>query len=669
MAAHAAPAADTVLVKVAPSDGARGVDGVRRALDAGAPTALPGGWYSFPVSPSTDVHDARADLSGVPAAAAVDGPTVLRPLGVPNDGYFGYQWGLKNTGQDGGTAGIDIGAPAGWDVATRRDRVVVAVVDTGVKTTHPDLTGRIWTNAGEVAGNGVDDDNNGYVDDVNGWDFRNDDASVYDGAADGDHGTHVAGIVAAAQGNSVGIAGVAPNAVVMPLKFMESGVGGYNSDAADAIKYAVNNGATVINGSFGGDTPDTVLCDAVAWAASKGVTFVAAAGNDGRDIGVTGTWPAACTEPSLLTVGAVTNTGGLASFSNYSASLVDLAAPGDKIASTIPSGYGNMQGTSMAAPMVSGIAAVVRGEARATTPTTVRSLLMDTAMPLASLKGTTVSGGMASLARALNAPATTTDPAPAPAAADTTPPAAFALTSPSAGAVITTPTVAFAWQPSQDAGGLAGYRITVDGVQVGETSATTATGFGGDGSHTWYVTAVDAAGNTMASATHSFRVDTLPPSAPAVRSSRLAGKSLTVTWAPASDAGTGVATYAVLVNGAVRATVPAGATRATVPLRPGRNRLVVRATDAAGHSADSAAVDAPVVTVRQISSKAHARARISASTRARVSLSAVRKGKARATTTVTVGRGITVKSLPGSVTRELGRGSSLQVTAAETLTP
>lgn len=270
--------------------------------------------------------------AGVASAAAPD-PVAL-PAATPNDPSFGSQWGLLNTGQSGGTAGVDANVLPAWDWA-QGSGITIAVVDEGIDFSAPDLAPQAWTNPGEIPGNGIDDDGNGKIDDVNGWDFLHNDASVFD-VTDGDrHGTHVAGIAAAATNNGIGIAGVARSSRIMALKFMGP-TGGFASGASSAIIYAVDKGARVINASWGFGTNSTVLSDAINYAASKGVLVICASGNSTRNTDVTPYYPASYPATNVVSVASIDRTNAISTFSNYGAATVDLGAPGTEIPSTIP---------------------------------------------------------------------------------------------------------------------------------------------------------------------------------------------------------------------------------------------------------------------------------------------------------------------------------------------
>ncbi|MFQ5630230.1 MAG: S8 family peptidase [bacterium] len=198
---------------------------------------------------------------------------------VPNDPQFGSLWGMNNTGQTGGTADADIDAPEAWNVTTGSASILVSVIDTGTDINHEDLSANIWVNPGEIPNDGIDNDGNGYIDDVNGWDFFNNDNTVFDDPFNDDHGTHVSGTIAAVGNNGIGVAGVSWQATVMPLKFLGPG-GGSTADAILAIEYATDKNVRVINASWGGGGFSQALKNAID---ASGAVFCAAAGNSGVD--------------------------------------------------------------------------------------------------------------------------------------------------------------------------------------------------------------------------------------------------------------------------------------------------------------------------------------------------------------------------------------------------
>lgn len=253
-----------------------------------------------------------------------------------NDPLYKELWGLDNQGQEvqgiPGVKDIDIDAPEAWEKLNNPKEVVVAVIDTGVDINHPDLQGKIWVNAKEIPNNQKDDDGNGYVDDVNGWDFYNKDNTVFDPEDGDEHGTHVAGTIAAVPNNGVGVAGVAPNVKIMPLKFLGP-YGGTTEDAIDAIEYAKAMGVKISNNSWGGGGYDPLLKAAIEQSNSL---FIAAAGNDGMDNDEIPHYPSSYESKNIVSVAALDNLGYLAPFSNYGVNSVDVAAPGVSILSTVP---------------------------------------------------------------------------------------------------------------------------------------------------------------------------------------------------------------------------------------------------------------------------------------------------------------------------------------------
>lgn len=266
-----------------------------------------------------------------------------RAAAAPGDPLFGEQWSLADD--------TVLGAGPAWDQTTGGD-VTVAVIDSGVDTTHPDLAQNIWTNPAEVAGNGVDDDGNGFVDDAQGWNFVANSPNARD---DNGHGTHVAGIIGARGGNGIGVAGVAWRVKIMPIKVLDAGAVGSAATLALGIRYAVANGAKVINLSVSGPGYSRAFDEAVQFASDSGVLVVGAAGNDGRSVDAAPVYPAAFQAPLLVAVAATAQDGGLSPISNYGAGNVELAAPGQDIVSTAAGGgYERRTGTSMATPHVAG---------------------------------------------------------------------------------------------------------------------------------------------------------------------------------------------------------------------------------------------------------------------------------------------------------------------------
>lgn len=303
--------------------------------------------------------------------------------------------------------GIDIGLADAWRLYDGGSRdVVVALVDTGIDYTHEDLAGRIWTNTDEIPGNGIDDDGNGYVDDVYGWNFYSGTNDVYVGTEDA-HGTHGAGTIAANAGNGVGIAGIvqSDHVKVMAVKALGGSDGsGTTASIIQAIQYAEANGAQICNLSLGSSQNDPALYRTIA---SSKMLFVVAAGNDGTDLETAPSYPASYDLDNLIAVANIRYDGELDPTSSYGAASVDLAAPGSYILSTTPGNtYSYMTGTSMAAPMVSAAAAMVYSAFPKATLADVKDILLASVHKLDSLTGRTATGGMLDLGAAMAGAAT-----------------------------------------------------------------------------------------------------------------------------------------------------------------------------------------------------------------------------------------------------------------------
>ncbi len=362
--------------------------------------------------PGLELADTEAGVSAAAAAARLErDPDVLyaepdvprRTFAIPNDRLFGLEWGMHNAGQTvqgtAGTEDADIDAPEAWDLVVGDPSVLVAVVDTGVDVAHPDLAPNVWVNPREVAGNGLDDDRNGFVDDVRGWDFVEGDGTPQD--ADG-HGTHVAGTAGARGDDGIGVAGAAWRSSILPLRVLGPNGEGAVSDAIRAYAYAAAAGARVVNLSLGGPSGSRAERDALA--AQSGVLFVAAAGNDGADNDVTGSFPCNYELVNVVCVGATDQRDTLAPFSNRGLETVDLAAPGVSIASDYPDArVAYMDGTSMATPHVSGVAALLVSARPGATPAQLRAALLDGVDLKPSLAATTVTGGRLNALGALQA--------------------------------------------------------------------------------------------------------------------------------------------------------------------------------------------------------------------------------------------------------------------------
>jgi uncharacterized repeat protein (TIGR01451 family) len=333
-------------------------------------------------------------------------PDYFIPLSstFPNDTFFPQLWGLHNTGQTGGTPDADIDAPEAWDISTRSD-IIVAVIDSGVDYIHPDLADNIWVNTNEIPNNGIDDDNNGYVDDIRGWDFDtndNDPMAVYD------HGTHCAGIIGAVGNNGEGVTGVCWNAKIMALNishYMSGNWGIFVSNAVEGIEYAVNKGAKVLSNSWGSYQYSQSLKDSIEDANTAGVLFIAAAGNDSRNNDSPNPfYPASYNCNNIISVMATDNNDEKASWSNYGANSVDLAAPGTAILSCVLNGYYDYKdGTSMATPYVAGACALVWSRNQSLNYLQVKNIILNSVDQKPALNGLCVTGGRLNLYKALAA--------------------------------------------------------------------------------------------------------------------------------------------------------------------------------------------------------------------------------------------------------------------------
>lgn len=335
-----------------------------------------------------DLDEAIAILEADPSVRFAEPNYVIKLDATPDDPQYPSQWGL---------AAIE--ASAAWDKTSGTTAAVVAIVDTGVDWQHPDLAPNIWTNPGEIPDNGLDDDGNGYVDDIRGFDFL---AFEPEPADEYGHGTHVAGIVGAAGNNGQGVAGVAWKVRIMPVKIFDSAGFGTLAGAVAGIRYAIDEGADVVNASWGFYADSIALREAAEDALEAGVLLVASAGNDSADLDAIPRYPAAIDLPNVLSVAASDESDGAASFTNFGALTVDLAAPGVNVLSTVPAGsYSGSGGTSAAAPHVSGVAALLRSARPEIGVEELAQRILESVDPLPAFADTTVTGGRLNAARAL----------------------------------------------------------------------------------------------------------------------------------------------------------------------------------------------------------------------------------------------------------------------------
>ena len=331
------------------------------------------------------------------SAVAVEPDYVRQAILVPNDPKYldGTLWGLNQISD------ADVDAPEGWNVRSSAGAVIVAVIDTGIKTTHQDLAANMWRNSAEIAGNKIDDDANGFVDDIFGCDAYNNDGDPTD---DQGHGSHCAGTIGGAGNNGIGVTGVAWGVKLMGCKFLSATGSGTDSDAVRCIDYARSKGAKVLSNSWGGGGAGVSLQAAIERTRTAGLIFVAAAGNDGRNTDSSPSYPASLATDNIVSVAATTRADTLASFSNYGSVTVDLGAPGDGIYSTVSTSdtaYATYSGTSMATPHVAGVLALLVAQFPTESYSAIITRLLNGTDKIPALAGKTKSGGRLNLANAL----------------------------------------------------------------------------------------------------------------------------------------------------------------------------------------------------------------------------------------------------------------------------
>ncbi|RYV02883.1 peptidase S8 [Shewanella sp. OPT22] len=363
-----------------------------------------------------DVKTAIKLISKNAAVEYAEPNYILKAIGMPDDPSFSDMWGLNNTGQNGGTADADIDAVEAWDTTTGSEDIVIAVIDTGVDYTHPDLADNMWTNPNEIPGNGIDDDGNGVVDDVHGFNAYADNGDPMDS---GSHGTHVAGTIGAQGNNGVGVTGVSWDVTIVGCQFLGPGGTGSTADAIECIDYItdlkVNHGVDIkaSNNSWGGGGYSQALNDSIVAGGDAGILFIAAAGNSGVDNDASPHYPSNYESDYVMSIASTDRNDDLSIFtsgaSSYGLTTVDMAAPGSAILSTVPgNSYAAYSGTSMATPHVTGAAALVWSLNPDLTPVEMKQLLMNSGDTLGSLDGKMVSGKRLNVASAL----TDADPEP-----------------------------------------------------------------------------------------------------------------------------------------------------------------------------------------------------------------------------------------------------------------
>ncbi len=346
-------------------------------------------------------------LRSHPAVEYAEPNWIYQHADAANDSYYidGSLWGMYG---DATSPANPFGSQAGeaWNAShTSCGTVWVGVIDEGYMHTHEDLAGNAGTNPGEVPGNGADDDGNGYVDDIHGWDFAGGDNSVFDGVND-DHGTHVSGTIGAVGGNGKGVAGVCWSVKLINAKFLGN-QGGTTANAIKAVDYLTDlktrHGLNMVasNSSWGGGGFSQGLQDAITRAGDANILFIAAAGNSASNNDATTSYPSGYPNANIIAVASITSTGAMSSFSQYGANSVDIGAPGSGVWSTVPkrakgkvyAGYASYSGTSMATPHVTGAAALYKSSHAGATAADLKAAILAAAVPTPSLNGKVVSNG------------------------------------------------------------------------------------------------------------------------------------------------------------------------------------------------------------------------------------------------------------------------------------
>jgi len=378
---------------------------------------------------NTDVLAAARHFSTQPGVLFAEPNWKLNNNAISNDTSYtnGSLWGMEsddaplNIGPAGTTSAFGSQAEEAWNAGyTGSSNIVVGIIDEGIDINHPDLASNIWVNPFEVAGNGVDDDGNGYIDDIHGWDFYNNDNTVYDGGTGDAHGTHVAGTIGGVGGNGIGVAGVNWDVSMIAAKFLGPD-GGFTSDAVRAVDYLTDlktrHGINIVasNNSWGGGGYSRALHDAILRHAKADILFVAAAGNSASNNDITSNFPSnystlvgtvnesAASYEGVIAVASITNAGAMSNFSSFGATTVDIGAPGSGIISTVPNnGYASYNGTSMATPHVTGAIALYASKFPDASAEQIRNAILATATPTTSLAGRTATGGRLNVSAALD---------------------------------------------------------------------------------------------------------------------------------------------------------------------------------------------------------------------------------------------------------------------------
>lgn len=359
------------------------------------------GQYFLLKSDSKSAQNLLSSLRDLPEVSFAEPNYLYKIVDAPADPLYGKLWGLSNTGsnepdRNGGQSttpgiqGADIDAERAWTITRGSKKVKIAVIDTGIDYNHPDLKNNIWKNEKEIAGNGIDDDQNGYIDDVRGWNAFKDNGDPMDGNS---HGTHCAGTIGA-EHNNVGVSGMMSEVTLVPVKFLSDEGSGSLADAVEAIDYATKVNVDLMSNSWGGGGYSQALFDSIKLAKDKGILFVAAAGNDASNNDSRPSYPAGYEIDNVISVASHTAQDTLSSFSNYGRRTVHVAAPGTNILSSTPNGeYKVLSGTSMATPHVSGALGLLLTTHGRMPVAEVRNRLMATTTPVQAYRRTTLGGG------------------------------------------------------------------------------------------------------------------------------------------------------------------------------------------------------------------------------------------------------------------------------------
>lgn len=371
-----------------------------------------GDLHLLSLPPGLLVAEAYRSMSQLAEVEYAEPNWIYQHQATSDDPYVtkGSLWGMASVSLQAGVAAnaFGSGASTAWAAGkTDCSAVYVGIIDEGYMFAHEDLVASAGKNPGEIAGNGIDDDGNGLIDDVYGWDFAGGNNTVFDGVGD-DHGTHVAGTIAGAGGNGKGVAGICWKTNLLSAKFLGS-TGGTTANAIKAVDYFTNlktravNPVPIVatNNSWGGGGFSQALADAISRAQAADILFIAAAGNSGTNNDTTPSYPSNYPSDNIIAVASIMSTGALSSFSQYGATLVDIGAPGSGIWSTVPksskgkviSGYASYNGTSMATPHVTGAAALYKALNPAATGAQIKAAILNTATPTSSLTGKTLTGG------------------------------------------------------------------------------------------------------------------------------------------------------------------------------------------------------------------------------------------------------------------------------------